>query len=195
MTSSDTGGASSYVGQLDHASAGSEVNAPAFIVSQIAGRMATAALVRVLAVTNAGGVSAVGFVDVQPLVNQVDGAGNATPHGPLHNLPYIRLQGGADAIILDPKVGDLGLALFCSHDSSSAKARRAQVNPGSRRRHDMADGVYLGGCLNGTPQQVVAFTAQGIQVTSPSAVRVDAPSVTVNASQQVTIASPSIKLN
>ena len=44
----------------------------AFMVQQALGKMQTATLVRVESCTNAGGVSPVGFVDVTPLVNQID---------------------------------------------------------------------------------------------------------------------------
>jgi hypothetical protein len=107
-------------------------------------------------------------------VNQVDGAGNATPHDVLHHLPYFRLQGGSDAVILDPKVGDIGLAGFASRDISSVKSTKAQANPGSARSFDMADGVYIGGMLNGVPEQYVQFTQGGINIVSPHAVTVNA---------------------
>lgn len=152
-------------------------------------------LVKIVAVTNSGGVSPVGFVDVQPLVNQVDGNGNATPHGVLHHLPYFRLQGGADAVILDPKAGDIGFAVFACRDISSVKATRAQANPGSNRSFDMADGVYIGGILNGTPAQYLQFTAEGINVVSPSKVTITAPQVEADAAESFTVNSPVIFLN
>ena len=46
----------------------------------------------------------------QPLVNMLDGAGDATEHGTIFGLHYTRLQGGANAIILDPQVDDIGWA-------------------------------------------------------------------------------------
>jgi hypothetical protein len=155
----------------------SEFNAISFLVEQLLGRTNTATLVKIVAVTNAGGLSQVGFVDVQPLINQVDGANNAMPHGVLHNLPYFRMQGGADAIILDPKVGDIGIAVFADHDISIVSATKKQGNPGSGRRYSMADGMYLGGVLNGVPSQYVQFTATGINIVSPLQVTISAPSI------------------
>lgn len=145
----------------------------------------TVDLVRVVAVTNAGGLDPVGFVDVQPLVDQVDGVGNATPHGVLHHLPYFRLQGGADAVILDPKVGDIGMAAFASRDISSVKATKAQATPGSNRSFDMADGLYLGGMLNGTPAQYVRFSGEGIEIVSPTAIRLAAPNIVLQATEAI----------
>ena len=184
-----------YAGQARSAEGGDEYGAMMFVIGQAVARLSTSTVVRVVAVTNAGGLAPVGFVDVQPLVNQLDGAGNAVPHGVLHHLPYFRLQGGTDAIILDPKVGDLGIAVFASRDISAVKASKAQANPGSWRSYDMADGLYVGGLLNGTPVQYVQFTAGGINVVSPSKVTVQAPNIELNASTQCALNSPQIVLN
>lgn len=132
-----------------------------FVVRQLMRQQATAAIVRVLSVTNDGGLSPVGLVDVLPMVHQVDGKGQSVPHGPLHNLPYFRLQGGANAIVMDPAVGDIGLAVFASRDISKVKNTRAPAVPGSKRVQDMADGLYLGGFLNGTPAHYIRFDANG----------------------------------
>ncbi len=190
-----------YPGYLSPEGASGEYNAYRSLVKQLLNRANTSTLVKIVAVTNSGGLSPVGFVDVQPLVNQVDGARNKMPHGVLHHLPYFRLQGGTDAIILDPKVGDIGIAVFADHDISTVKATKAQANPGSSRRFAMADGVYIGGVLNGTPAQYIQFTNTGINVVSPTAVTVNAPAVTVNAqtsevnaSMSATVTSPIINL-
>ncbi|WP_454695666.1 oxidoreductase [Achromobacter aegrifaciens] len=184
-----------YAGQAQAGEGLGEYGALMFLISQALARLSTATLVRVVSVTNAGGVEPVGFVDVQPLVNQLDGAGNATPHAVLHQLPYFRLQGGTDAVILDPKVGDVGIAVFASRDISAVKSSKSQANPGSWRSHDMADGLYVGGLLNGSPVQYVQFTAGGINVVSPSKVTVQAPNIELNASAQCALNSPQIVLN
>ena len=126
--------------------------------------MATASIVRVEAVES-GGEGPVGYVDTLPLVNQMTSEGVTTPHGTLHHLPYFRMQGGENAIICDPKVGDIGLAVFASRDISVVKTTKTQSQPGSFRRFDMADGCYFGGFLNGTPTQWVEFTEDGLNVT------------------------------
>jgi hypothetical protein len=155
----------------------SEFNAQYFLVWSILSRMATATLVQVRAVTTQGFVAPVGFVDILPLVSQVDGAGNATPHGIIYKCPYFRMQGGANAIILDPQVGDIGIAVFASRDLSSVIASRTPAPPGSGRMYDMADALYLGGLLNGLPTQFVEFSATGIRISSPNQVKLDAPDV------------------
>lgn len=184
-----------YTGQAQAGEGVGEYGALMFLINQALARLSTATLVRVVSVTNNGGLSPVGFVDVQPLVNQLDGAGNAVPHAVLHQLPYFRLQGGTDAVILDPKVGDIGMAAFGSRDLSAVKASKQQANPGSWRTHDMADGLYFGGLLNGTPVQYVQFTAGGINVVSPSKVTVQAPNIELNAATQCALNSPVIVLN
>ncbi len=137
------------------------------ILSEIA-KTCGMTLVRVISCTNAGSVAPFGFVDVQPLVNQLDGAGNPTPHGPLHNLIYFRVQGGTSAIILDPVAGDIGVALFADRDISNVIATQAQSNPGSLRRYDMSDGVYFGGTLNAAPTQFIQFAAEGVTICAPT---------------------------
>lgn len=169
-----------YQGELTPNQAAGTFNAMNFLVQQMLARVNTATLVKVVSVTNAGGVEPVGFVDVQPLVNQLDGADKAVPHGVVRGLPYFRIQGGANAVILDPEVGDIGIAVFASKDISAVKATKAQANPGSSRRFNMADGMFLGGVLNGTPSQYVQFDASGITVNSPTKVNVVAPDVAVN---------------
>ena len=184
------------------AAAGSEFNALAFLIQSMIGRIATATLVQVQAVTNAGGVSPVGFVDILPMVNQIDGAGVATQHLTIFRCPYLRLQGGANAVILDPQVGDIGIALFADRDISSATANKAPSNPGSARRFDMADGLYLGGVLNGAPSQYVQFSAAGIKLHSPTAVILEAPdiqlngsTVEINATTSATVTTPTFTVN
>lgn len=172
---------SGYKGLQDVSSAASEFNAMSFLVTQILNRANTSTLVRVKAVTNSGGVSPVGYVDIEPLVMQVDGDGNTVPHGTIYNIPYFRLQGGTDAVILDPKVGDIGIAVFADHDISAVKSGKKKAAPGSGRRFDMADGMYLGGVLNGAPQQYVQFAAGGISLVSPTKITCQAPTVDIEA--------------
>jgi hypothetical protein len=150
-----------YAGQRDYADGATDFGQLQFVIKQMIGRTATATLVQIKAVTNDGGVSPVGFVDVNPLVAQLDGNGQPTPHGIIHNVPYLRLQGGTNAVIIDPVVGDIGIAVFASRDISSVKKNKAPSNPGSRRKFSMADALYIGGVLNGVPANYIRFTSTG----------------------------------
>lgn len=177
-------------GQQKPASTWGEFNNIAFMVQQALGKMQTATLVRIEACTNAGGLSPVGFVDVTPLVNQLDSAGTPTPHSTIHNVPYFRLQGGANAIIIDPQKGDIGVCVFASRDISKVKSTKKQANPGSFRRYDFSDGLYLGGMLNGQPTQYIQFNADGIKIYSPTKISVEAPIIEATATTSATVTAP-----
>jgi hypothetical protein len=151
-----------------------------FVVHQAIAKVQTASVVKVVACTNDGGVSPVGTVDVQILVNQISGQGNPTPHLTMYGLPYLRVQGGENAFIIDPQVGDIGIAVFASRDITNVKSTKAQANPGSYRTHDFSDGMYLGGLLNGEPSQYVQFNSGGVSIVSPSTITLTAPSIVLN---------------
>lgn len=179
-----------------------EFNTISFAIRQALSKIQTVTLVRIEKCTNTGGVSAVGFVDVTPLVNQLDGAGNAIPHVTIYNVPYMRMQGGANAIIIDPQPGDIGICGFASRDISKIKSTKKQGNPGSYRKFSFADGLYIGGVLNGTPTQYVEFSSAGIRIHSPTLVKLDAPDIQLNAttveisgSSSITITAPNTTLN
>ena len=174
---------------------GSDYNAQSFLIQSLLSRISTATVVKVVACTNSGGLSAVGFVDILPLVNQIDGAGNAMPHGVVYRCPYFRIQGGANAVIIDPQPGDLGIAIFADRDISSVTANKGQANPGSRRRFDMADALYLGGVLNGVPSQFVRFSAAGIEISASTAITLEAPMVSIFAGTSVTVTTPTFTVN
>ncbi len=178
----------------DGATGANESSQLLYLIRRQLGKVRTTTLVKVLACTNNGALAAVGTVDVQPLIQQLDGQGNVMSLPPLYGLPYVRLQGGANAIILDPQPGDIGLALFGDRDLSAAEQSKALSPPGSRRQHSMADGLYIGGVLNGVPSQYVQFEASGIVVNSPGKVTVIAPNVEVDASTQFKVVSPDIQL-
>ena len=97
-----------YFSQKKLQTMASDYNAAVYMISQITSKINTMALVVVKAV-NATGVNPVGYVSVQPLVNQIDGAGIGYEHGVLTNIPFMRLQGGSNAVIIDPKVALLVL--------------------------------------------------------------------------------------
>lgn len=170
------------LGALKPWSTWGEYNNIFFAIQRALSKMQTVTLVKIQACTNDGDLAPFGFVDVLPLVNQIDGSvpPNPTPHITVHGLPYFRIQGGANGIIIDPQVGDIGIAVFASRDISSVKANQAQANPGSFRQFDFADGIYLGGVLNGVPSQYVRFSASGIEIVSPTQITLTAPNIALN---------------
>lgn len=148
----------------------SDMNGLQFAIQQAMLKLQTSLPVQVMAVRNTG-VSPVGFVDVKVLVDMVDGQGNTVEHGTISNVPYFRLQGGANAVIVDPEVGDIGMACFSSRDISAVKSARKQAPPGSWRTHDFSDALYVGGFLNGTPTSYIQITSGGILVHNSSGVK------------------------
>jgi hypothetical protein len=164
MTTSGFGAASFNDGTGDF-------NAMDFIARMVLNGAATATIVQVKSVgTNT--------VCVQPLVNQVDGSGNATPHGIVNNIRFIQIQSGVSAVIMPPTVGDIGLAVFADHDISSVCATAGQANPGSYRRFDFADGIYVTAIcgLNAAPTQFIEMlsAAGGINITTPATATINA---------------------
>ena len=164
-----------------------DFNALRYLAVSLLSEMETATLVKVVSCSNSGGVSPVGTVQVQPLVNQLDGQNRPIPQPQLYDVPYFRIQGGSNAIIIDPEPGDLGICVFASRDISTVKKAKGQASPGSQRKYDLGDAIYIGGVLNGSPTQYIQFNSSGITVNSPTKVHVVAPDVTVDASSSATV--------
>lgn len=164
-------------------------NASVFLIQQWLNRSAFATLVQIKAIDYPiDTLAPVGTVDVFPLVNQVDGNNNAEPHGTIFGVPYFRYQGGKNAILIEPQVGDIGIAIFADHDISSVIENKGQANPGSARRNSMADALYIGGFLNGTPEQYIQFSSFGIIMWSPQGIG-------IVAEQSLNIQSPIVQIN
>lgn len=155
----------------------SDEQAHLFAIEAVLSKLNTVTLVKVVSCTNSGGLSPVGFVDVQPMVHQMTGDRKPITHGVIHNVPYFRIQGGANAVIIDPQKGDIGMCAFASRDISSIKKNKAPSPPPSHRTFDWSDGLYLGGFLNGTPSQYIQFSDAGIKLSSPKEIEMDAPTI------------------
>lgn len=180
----------SYRGAQEPHTSNNEFNAQSFIIRAITGRYNTSMPVKIVSLVSGSGLEPVGFVNVQPMVNQLDGYGDSVPHGVIFNVPYMRIQGGANAVIIDPKVGDIGIACFASHDISAVKANRDISNPGSLRRFDMADAIYIGGILNGTPVNYVMISDDEITLKHSTKVIIDAPAGEINTPEGLVIVGP-----
>ncbi|MGJ0578472.1 phage baseplate protein [Xenorhabdus bovienii] len=155
------------------------------IIWSLIGKMGTVTICRVEKVRG-GGVAPVGYVDILPLVQQVDGAGNIYNTATIYNVPYFRYQGGANAVILDPKVGDLGFCFTASRDISKVKRVKGSAPPDSKRKYDMADSLYIGGLLNGTPSQFMHFKDGGIDIISPGKITIKASEIELDAPVKAT---------
>lgn len=144
-------------GQMSPNDTSSQFNATAFQIKQwVQANVSTMKPVKVVAVYGPDGgeldgsaVTAIGYVDVQPLTKQMNSTGETMGHGIISRVPYVRAQGGKVAIVIDPKVGDVGHIVCADRDMSAVKANRgAESNPGSHRAFDPADGVFQG-CFTG----------------------------------------------
>ena len=122
-----------------------------------------------------------GTVDVFPMLQQVGNDGTLWDYSTLYNLPYTRIQGGVNGIIIDPAINDIGIAIFASRDITTVKNTRKKGKPGSYRSYDLADGMYLGGILNNTPTRFIQFTDTGIVITANTTLTINGD-VTVNGS-------------
>lgn len=157
-------------------------NAMEFMIrNTILGLVNTAIPVIVTAVDAGGSGAPTGYVTVKPLVCQVDGFGETLDPAELFRVPYARVQGGIAALVIDPVVGDVGLAVFAKSDCSGvAQMQSKPVQPGSFRKFSMSDGFYLGGFLNRAPQVYVEVKQdQSIVITASAGVTVNSPMVTV----------------
>lgn len=156
-----------YPGRHTPATPASEHSVREFHIQQVLSRARFATLVQVKKVTNTGTVEKTGTVDVIPLVNMQDGQGKNFKHVQMYNLPYFRLGAGDKAVIMDPKVDDIGIAVFADRDISTVKKTRKQGPPGSRRRNSMADGLFIGIYLGDKPKCYVRFTDDDKIIVSP----------------------------
>jgi hypothetical protein len=150
-----------YPGFASTVNGNDEFNRMKFVFDRLSNSMATAIPVKVLAVNGSK-------VDIQPAVNQLDAAGKSLAHGSINDVPVWRPRNGVSAIIIDPQVGDIGLAIFCHSDISSVKENKDVANPGSRRKFDYSDGVYLGGLFGDDPQQYIKLSGEGIELVAPT---------------------------
>ena len=160
-------------GQKKPNTAGSSYNSLQFMVQQaIRNQVHTAIPVQVRAVDGL-------FVDVLPLVSNVDGFGETVEPTTIYHLPVFRYHAGVGAVILDPVPGDKGLAVFAQADSSNVQTDTdAPQQPGSFRRHSMSDGFYIGGFHNAEPSVYIEVKQDGtIDIVAPAGVNVTSPEV------------------
>lgn len=160
------------LGLQDYKDASNFENLVKFLVERFMAQQSRATLVKVVrAPYNASGSSitpgsnvAVGYIDVQPLINQIDGYGNPVPHDVVYHLSYHRYQGGSNAFICDPVIGDIGKMVVADRDTSLVKATNDQSNPGSLRRGNFADGTYFGCPQASAPTQFFSWFSAGFEI-------------------------------
>lgn len=142
-------------------------------------RLGPSMLVQVKAV-RPGEASITGSVDVQPLVQQRDARGRPVNRSVIHNVPYLRIQGGSSALIIDPKPGDIGFIIISGRDHTHVVTARQPAPPASTRIFSMSDCVYVGGFLNNGPDQFIQATDEGWRIVTPGTVSIEATKITAN---------------
>ena len=136
-----------------------------YIINNLIANIHTMMPVKILSVTvPPDSLAPIGRCEVLPLVQQIDGSNNVYPMGKIINVPYLRVQGGSNAIVIDPQVGDVGLCGFCERDISIVKRTGALSAPDNRRRYDINSAVYMFTMMSGTPTQYIHFKSSGIDI-------------------------------
>lgn len=107
-------------------------------------------------------------VDVVPMIDMLDNAGNAVEHAPITGIPYVRLQGGEYGLIIKPKVGDKGLVVFASRDISDVVQSKGKAKPASLRKHSMSDGMYVASLLYEEPKTYMEITKDAVSINVPT---------------------------
>ena len=136
-----------------------------YIINNLIANIHTMMPVKILSVTvPPDSLAPIGRCEVLPLVQQIDGSNNVYPMGKIINVPYLRVQGGKNAIVIDPQVGDVGLCGFCERDISIVKRTGELSAPDTRRKYDINSAVYMFTMMSGTPTQYIHFLENGINI-------------------------------
>lgn len=167
-----------------------------FIRSLISQVVSTSLPVVVTAVESKGEEAGAGYVTVKPLLQPRNNSGDGLEVTTIPKLPYFRLQHGKAAIICDPKVGDIGLAVVAKHDISNINGSTTPKVPATYRKFDPSDSFYIGGFWGKAPEVFIHLEDEGtIQIKAPTKITMEAPECEVNASTSFTVNSAQINLN
>ena len=145
-----------------------------FIIQQLISNIQTMIPVEVTSVSvPTDTLAPIGRCSVKILVQQIDGNNNVYSGGTVINVPYLRVQGGKNAVVLDPVVGDVGLCGFCERDISMVKRTGAEAAPNTRRQYSLNDAVYMFTMMSGVPEQYVHFKDNGIDIKSTGDININ----------------------
>ena len=145
-----------------------------FIIQQLISNIQTMIPVEVTSVSvPTDTLAPIGRCSVKILVQQIDGNNNVYSGGTVINVPYLRVQGGKNAVVLDPVVGDVGLCGFCERDISMVKRTGTEAAPNTRRQYSLNDAVYMFTMMSGTPEQFVHFKDSGIDIKSTGDININ----------------------
>ena len=167
-----------------------------FIRSLISQVVSTSLPVVVTAVERKGEEAGAGYVTVKPLLQPRNNSGDGLEVTTIPKLPYFRLQHGKAAIICDPKVGDIGLAVVAKQDISNINGSTTPKVPATYRKFAPSDSFYIGGFWGKAPEVFIHLEDEGtIKIKAPTKISMEAPECEVNASTSFTVNSSQINLN
>lgn len=128
-------------------------------------------------------VNADNSVDVKPLLNALNPDDEAVEPAVIYNIPYLRLQAGANAVKIIPQVGDMGLIGYCQRDISSVISSKGQANLQSNRKFSNSDAVYITSVasLATQPVRYLEINDSAITINGDVPLNVTATQATVNA--------------
>lgn len=112
-------------------------------------------------------------VAVTPLVKKVDAIGTPIDNSTVYGIPVAVHQGGKNAVLNPPAVGDIGLILVSDNDISAVKSSKSASLATTKRTHNLSDGVYLMSILGGDPSQYIKFNESGIEIKSTGDVNIN----------------------
>lgn len=172
-------------------------NALDFIVRSLIKSLVNTAIPVVVEKVFPGENGVAGYVQCLPLVMSRDPQNNSIQPVSIPKLPFFRLYAGRAAIVCDPVVGDVGLAVFAQQDSSLVKTGvTTPQSPGSFRFLDMSDGFYIGGFYNGGGDTSIVFDQSGnITINAPTAQTINTTDATVNCKTSTVNAENSLTVN
>lgn len=121
----------------------------------------------------------VGFVSVKPMLYRIGADNNNLELGEIHNVPYYRIQGGKNAVICDPQVGDIGFCVFATRDTSLLKRTRSRVGPNGKRICDQSDAFLTMTWSKEEAEQYIWFKGDEVHIKANSKIVLDAPEVSI----------------
>lgn len=142
------------------------------------------------------GVAGSKTVSATPMIQMVDGNGNAYEAPSYPALPHYRIQQGTAAIIMNPAPGDIGVFICSKRDISNVAQGKQPAPPGSTRSFSPSDAVMVASVHTKVPTYYIDFSQQNkIVIHAPAGVVIETDNnVIVNASN-VTVNAPTVKIN
>jgi hypothetical protein len=108
-------------------------------------------------------------VDIEPLVTQLSTDSKPIPHDIIYNVVCKDFSAGDVAIIIKPKLDDVGIALICHDDISGVKRGLGSKSPPISLRHNShSDSVYLGAVMKKEPKTYIIIEDDKVTVRSKS---------------------------